>query len=147
MIWLSMRVGTDPRESSSFWINKNVSRNATIGIENIPIYQMLPDIILKEYYEGKYMQTTRNKYNYIVVDSKTKEFPEYVVVSNAIEKKITINSDKKSLIERLELENYKLVSNFKPNLKYSTLIAKEKELYLSSLMIIPNSISLYYKPK
>ena len=47
-------------QKSSEWIINNIPKGTVIGIENIPIYQTLPDIVLKEYYLSaldKYVKT------------------------------------------------------------------------------------------
>ncbi|HVA96505.1 MAG TPA: glycosyltransferase family 39 protein, partial [Candidatus Acidoferrales bacterium] len=49
--WVSVLFSPDPRHVASLWIEKNIPGNSTIGIENIPVDQMLPDNVLFEFYK------------------------------------------------------------------------------------------------
>lgn len=123
----------DPRQLSSDWITKNINKGSTIGIENIPIYQLLPDLVVKEFYLG----SKNNKFRYEVVNDKSVSLPNIVVVTN---REFDINyvkkSPKKSFIARLKKEGYKVKKEFKsPTILYK-IMGNEFAFYSSGIVPI-----------
>lgn len=141
-VMISVKWQADPRQLSSDWIVRNISRGATIGIENIPIYQLLPDLIVKEFYFSKKSST----FKYQIVNENS-SLPNIVVVTN---KEFDINyvkkSSKKSLITKLNKEKYKAVKEFKPpQILYKTM-GDEFDFYSSGIMPIW-TITIYKQDK
>jgi len=68
--FFKFKMNVDTRVSSSGWIVNNIKPGETIGIENIPIYQLLPDVILKDFYLQQYSKQGENLYRYQVVNYK-----------------------------------------------------------------------------
>jgi hypothetical protein len=105
----------DVRQTSSQWIQKNIKKNTLIGVENIPIYQMLPDIIVKEFYTKERIRDYQANFEYQIIDSSSKILPSIIVLTNKeLELNFLKDSTKKLLINRLIKEKYKEVIEFKP---------------------------------
>lgn len=77
-----MKWSIDPRAVSSAWITKHIT-SGEIGIENIPIYQYLPDYVLKEYYQNQEKPKVKTRHEYAIIDEKTNKLPQTIIVSNA----------------------------------------------------------------
>ncbi len=143
--WVSVKLFNDPRRMSSEWILKNIEKGSEIGIENIPIYQMLPDFILKEYYFKEYNSKFETSYKYKVVSYKD-DLPRYVIVTNDIDNVNYIsNSPKKELVKKLNNKGYKKIGVFSPNLKYYNIFADEMYFIIINIIQAPVSISIYEK--
>lgn len=129
----------DPRQISSDWIVKNVNKRATIGIENIPIYQELPDLVVKEFYSGKESRL----FEYKIIDSESSILPATVIITN---KEFDVNflkkSSKKNLVIRLNNEKYKVIKEFKLPWFLYFIMGNELGFYSSGIVPIP-SISIY----
>ncbi|MEK7502625.1 MAG: glycosyltransferase [Patescibacteria group bacterium] len=144
--WLKFKIDPDPRIKASEWILSNVSQGSTIGIENIPIYQLLPDIIVKEFYLKQYGNDYPSIYKYEVINSKVLNLPKTIILTNdEIEKKYVLKSEKKDLVLRLNKEGYKKIMQFKPDFKYFKVLNNEFDFYMSGFAISPNSISVFSK--
>jgi glycosyltransferase involved in cell wall biosynthesis len=143
--WISVKFYDDPRAMSSEWIIKNLPKDSIIGIENIPIYQMLPDVVLKEFYGLQQNPKLKTKYRYQVLEA-TDSLPKFVVVTNDFDQVSYINSSsKKSLVKELEKQNYVIRKTFSPNLKYYKLFSDEIYFIVANVMPIPVNISIYEK--
>lgn len=116
--WLDARNTLDPRQSSSRWINAYIQPSSVIGVESIPIYQYIPDITLKEYYQIQARENT--KYKVEVIDAKTRTLPEYVIISREDIAPFIRKSPKTELLRRLQSENYKKIAEFSPELPLFT---------------------------
>lgn len=129
-------------QKSSEWIVKNISESTVIGIENIPIYQTLPDMALKEYYVTILDKFAKTKYKYEVVSASTSRLPKVVIVTNRLfHEKYLIKSPKKDLLKRLEKENYKMVKEFMPDSRLYSLFHDDLGYYLSGLnFVLPVAI-------
>ncbi|MDO8658943.1 MAG: hypothetical protein Q7K55_09465, partial [Candidatus Levybacteria bacterium] len=140
-----VKLGKDPREISSIWLNKNIREGEKIGIENIPIYQYLPDIVVKEFYLKQSFPKRHTKFNYLVIDESSKVLPNIIIVTDReFGVDYQKSSTKKSLIRRLEKEKYKIMVEFKPhNLLYS-IFGNELNMRISGLVPIP-TITIYKK--
>lgn len=139
----SIKWEKDVRELSSIWIEKNVVKGSTIGIQNIPIYQLLPDLIIKEFYSSQ----TGNKFRYEVVNDKSASLPNIVVITN---REFDINyvkkSPKKALIARLEAEGYKVEKEFKPPQILYKIMGNELAFYSSGIVPIW-TVTIYEQDK
>ncbi len=141
--WISVKFYQDPRSSSSVWVLNNIPKNSTIGIENIPIYQMLPDVILKEFYEKQQNPKLITTYNYQVLD-KLGKMPKYIIVTNDFNEVNYIkNSPKKDLVRKLKTEKYEVIKTFYPNLKYYNMFSDKIYFVVANIMPIPVTISIY----
>ncbi|MEK7160179.1 MAG: glycosyltransferase [Patescibacteria group bacterium] len=144
--WISVKFYEDPRQSSSHWILNNIPKNSTIGIENIPIYQMLPDLVLQEFYFKQHDNNLKTIYEYSVVSSQNSTFPKYVIVTNDFDNVNYIRqSPKKELVKKLQKEKYKRIKEFTPNLAYYNLFADKIYFVIANIMPIPVTISIYEK--
>lgn len=124
-------------QKSSEWIVKNIPKRTVIGIENIPIYQNLPDIVLREYYLNASDEHARTNYKYEVVDKSLKELPKIVIITNRyLDDKYLIKSPKKELIRRLKSENYKIINEFIPDRQLYKLFSNDRDYYLSGLNFV-----------
>jgi glycosyltransferase involved in cell wall biosynthesis len=144
--WLSVKLAPDPRSVSSQWIVKNIPVNSTIGLENIPIYQMLPDILLKEFYLKQHDNKLQTRYNYSVISATDNTLPKYVIVTSDYNNVGYLkNSPKKDLVKKLTKEKYKRIATFSPNLKYYNYFADRIYLIITNVMPLPITISIYEK--
>lgn len=142
LAWMSLKYQADPRETSSKWLIENIPVNTTIGIENIPIYQMLPDIIVKDFYS----QSEVRRFNYQVIDYKSQKLPSLVILSNADSaKQVLKKSSKIYLINRLNKEGYIKTQSFSVNFFLYDLIGERKDFVFANLIPMPTSIVLYVK--
>lgn len=134
----------DVRAVSSEWMVKNIPENALIGIENIPIYQMLPDIIVKEYYQ---VQDKKNKkiFKYKIIEEKDNSYPAFVIIINKeLDIKYYKKSAKKTILTNLEKGKYKIVKEFKPSEILYFFMENELGFYSSGLVPI-STITIYKK--
>ena len=144
--WNFLKTENNPRTSSSKWITENIKQGTVIGIENIPIYQMLPDVILKEFYLKQYGRGQENKYKYEVINSKSPDFPNTVIISNDyLEENYLTKSDKKIIIQKLKNQDYKQVKVFNLQSKYFYIFNSRLEYYMSALIQLPDTITVYEK--
>lgn len=135
----------DVRVVSSNWLFANVKKGSEIGIENIPIYQMLPDILLKDYYLKENDPQYKTNFEYQIVDDTSKILPNVVVVTNReFETKYLKKSQKKSLVQRLEKEGYKIIKEYKPPKSLYDTMDNELGFYMSVLVSTP-TITIYEK--
>ena len=145
-IWFKLKLDPDIRGISSDWIVKNIKQGTVIGLENIPIYQKIPNVLLKEFYLAQYHKTHNFIYKYKIIDSKSKNLPSVIVLINSdLEYNYVIKSSKNDLIRRLNKENYKIIKKFEPNIKYFHFIANQLDIDTAALAPIPLSISIYEK--
>jgi hypothetical protein len=115
MIMVYVKWIPDVRQISTQWILKNIKKSTLIGIQNIPIYQMLPDIIVKDFYTKERIHDYQMNFEYQIVDPSSKTLPSTVIVTNKeLELNFLKESPKKLLINRLIKEKYKEVIEFKP---------------------------------
>lgn len=144
--WVYTKVMSDPQERSSEWIQRNIAKGSVIGIENIPIYQSLPNILLKEFYGKQYHLKQEFKYNYRIVADNQNNLPEYIVLTNSdIENKILKDSPKKRLLKHIESNGYRKLKTFVPELYYLNFYVSDETFYHSGLIASPSTISIYKK--
>jgi glycosyltransferase involved in cell wall biosynthesis len=145
-IWIQMKLIPAPQQVSSSWVEQNIRKNATIGLENIPIYQFEPDFILKEFYDKQYHPGIKTKYTYSVIDVKTKKLPKYVILSNVdFEKRFYKKSFKNDLVKRLEKEKYKRIQYFALTQPLYDYFNKYFYYPYLGLFTYPDGISIYKK--
>lgn len=138
--WVSLKQKTDPRQSASMWLKNHLKKETTIGIENIPIYQKLPDIVLKEFYED---DVKKNRYSYTVIDVNSKNIPPFVIVTDYdIALFYQKRSEKKSLIQKLAKLQYKKIQEFRPNTKLLLYFNSWLDIFISGIVPSP-SIAIY----
>lgn len=146
LAWWKIKLGNDPRQTSSLWILKNINQGITIGVESIPIYQMVPDIVLKEYSEKESGLLKQFSFQYQIIDSESKTLPEVVIVTNPEITQFQKDSPKKRLISRLSKENYFVVSKFEPSWEYYKFFSDQLNFYISNLVPSP-TITIYFLDK
>jgi hypothetical protein len=131
------KYGKSVLQQSSSWIVGNISKGTTIGIENIPIYQSLPDIVLREYYLKATDKLAKISYEYEIVSATSKKLPKVVIISDRyLDEKFEKKSPKKDLLDRLKKENYKVTEEFRPNLQLYKLFHNDLDYYLSGLNFV-----------
>ncbi len=144
--WISLKYAEPSQSTASSWIKNNISKNTVIGIENIPIYQMLPDIIIKEFYEDVYLVKTPHMYNYKVIEAKTPKLPPVIVLSNAqFDYQYRKSSPKKDLYKRMMREGYREVKGFSPNSEYYKYFSNNPNFVTIGLIAYPLRISVFAK--
>lgn len=135
----------DPRQLSSEWIIKNINEGNVIGIENIPIYQLLPDLIVKEFYSGE--SRNKNMFRYEVVSDKSASLPNIVIItSREFDLSYVKKSSKKFLLARLDKEEYMIMKEFKPPTILYKIMGNEFSFYSSGIVPIW-TISIYKQDK
>lgn len=144
LIWTTIKWLPDPRVISSVWIQKHISPSP-IGIENIPIYQYLPDMVLKEFYVLQDNPKAKTRYTYVVVDEKSPDLPSTIIISNAVlASQFYTDLPKKRLLARLKKEGYREVKKFDLEANLYRYFGTERELFVSGL--IPYApISIFQK--
>lgn len=135
----------DARQASSEWMKKNIKKNAQIGIENIPIYQLLPDVIVKDFYSGNKTKDYGNDFRYQVIDASGRMIPSTVVIAN---KELDLyyfkSSQKKDLIGKLMRGRYKEIRKFGPPQALYSFFGNELDYFFSGLAPI-STISIFSK--
>lgn len=133
----------DVRELSSVWITKNVNKGRVIGIEDIPIYQLLPDLIVKEFYSN----SVNNRFKYEIINDKSPSLPDIVVITNReFDLNYVKKSPKKFLIARLDKEGYRIIREFKPPQVLYKIMGNEFAFYSSGIIPIW-TITIYKQDK
>lgn len=140
--FIALKYSKDPRVLASEWIVENIPAQATIGIENIPIYQKLPDVLLMEHYMP---ERSSRDYNLEIVDAQTKNIPHIVVITDY---DIALNyqkqSAKKQLLQELSQQGYQPVRVFHPNSVLLQRFHNWLSLHISGIVPTP-SIAIYKK--
>ena len=135
-----------PQEGISEWIIRNIPAGTAIGMENIPIYNNLPDFIQREYYYKQYIPRYRTRYSYKIVDSNTSDLPRSILVTNSeLHNKFLRKSARNQLVKRLEKEGYQKIMNHYPNLSIYPFKLNALDYYFSGLVAIPYTTSIYQK--
>ena len=145
-VWIKMKHVFAPQQLASQWIVAHIPQNTMFGIENIPIYQSLPDIAQKEFYFKEYGVMYKNFYVYKIINASSKNLPQFIIISNDdFESEIFKQSSKKDLVRRLKKEGYKRVVSFTPDITYFKYFGSSIDFGLSGNVIIPVSVSIYKK--
>jgi len=142
-LWINLKKYDSPQVVSSNWIINNIPSNSIIGLENVPIYQAIPDILKKEFYFKQDGYGMDNLYEYSIVDAKSKNLPKIIVISNGqIEEELSIKSAKKDLMARLKNDGYEIVYLNNAKKPYAM---SNRELNLAWLTPVPNTIAIYVR--
>src|SRR3989344_2945020 len=145
-LWVALKVSTLPQEASSKWIIKNIPKHTNIGLENVPIYQFEPDYILKDFYNQQYDSNYKNYYNYHIVDTYSKNLPEYIILSNVnYEQKYYKFSNKNNLVARLKKEKYHKIAYFTWEFSLYGIFDNYFYYPFLGLYAYPEDISVYKK--
>ncbi|MEK7091292.1 MAG: hypothetical protein AAB887_02170 [Patescibacteria group bacterium] len=116
---LAVKFAPDVRQVASRWMLTNLPKETIVGVENIPIYQYLPDAVMN------------GSYKFRVIDGK---LPEVVIVTR------WGNLSKQDLLARLNSEGYVEKAVFRPKIWGSTI-----DFELANLIPTPMSISFYFR--
>jgi len=144
--WLSVRYSKTPREEASLWIEQHIPQATTIGIENVPIFQGVPDIILKDFYASQYFPKKKSRYSYLVLDKRTDIFPKYVIISDLMPSLLYYKeSDKRVIFRKLKKMGYRQRAVYSPNLQYYHILNTDKAFYFGAIIPTPFSITIFYK--
>jgi glycosyltransferase involved in cell wall biosynthesis len=142
-VYLKFKYEPDVRTISSNWIINNIKPGTEIGLENIPIYQGIPDVTLKEFYLSQYGFGRSNLYLYRVVGPND-NLPNVIIVTND---KMEENSYKKSakndLVKKLNDNHFKLTKRFQVNFSSQLDLRSRFDLIYTGLLPIVDSISIY----
>lgn len=145
-MWIILKHSISPQEDSSLWIEKNIPKNSTIGIENIPLYQFEPDIILKEFYNKVHDPKYKTKYKYSVISYKNSKIPPVIVITNAkLELVYLSSSQKKLLLKRIIKDGYKESYVSMPKFPFYLFFGNDLNYMHSGLLAYPSSISIFEK--
>lgn len=142
--WLELKYGKNPREEASIWMKENLP-SQTIGLENIPIYQHIPDVALLEFYTLQANPKEKTKFSYEIVDENIKQLPQTIILTNVVfDTSLLKNSSKNDLLARMKQEGYRETKRFDPSWRIYLLFAKPEDVTTTSLVpILP--ISVYQK--
>jgi len=140
--WILIKMKNDPREVSSLWIIENIPEGTLIGVEDIVVYQMPPNIILREYTMRESGISVINRFRYKIVDAFTEELPPVVVITDRELVNYQKKSPKKALISRLRSEGYVIKAEFQPNFRLYEKFSSKINFYLSGLVPSP-TITVY----
>ncbi len=144
--WQSVKLLQDPRVKSSEWIARNIPKGATIGVENIPIYQFLPNLVLKEFYEKQYGLKGNYLYNYQVISAADNKLPKYIIISNAdVESKYLKSSPKIDILKDISQKNYIKIAEFNSDFKFYKIFGNDLSYFISGILPSVSSISVYEK--
>lgn len=144
--WAYVKWQDDPRKNASSWMIAHIPKGSTVGLENVPIYQLVPDIVLYEFYKLQYNKNLKTRYNYKIIDRESKDLPQTVILTNtSFESLFLKESVKKLFIGRLKKEGYKEVAHFDPAWKFYKIYGNEREFILASIIAV-FPITIYQKP-
>ncbi len=147
--WIALKYSQHSQQVSSVWIKKNIPKKTTIGIMNVPIYQGLPDVVIKEFYEKLYGINKKYLYNYKIIDVNSSHLPKVIVLSNAKFEYLYIpTSPKKSLLIRMYKEGYHEIAGFSPTDSiYKMFVSNDIVFTQLGLLAYPLRISIFTKNK
>ncbi len=144
LAWISVRNSESLQAQTSRWIEANIKKGTVIGLENIPIYQNIPDILQKEFYFKEYNVKNHNMFSYEIIDADTKKFPSVIVLTNdQVERDILYKSPKVDLIKKIESGGYKKIKVFKQNT--DDLHLSDRDYTIAGLVSSPLTITIYKK--
>lgn len=135
--WWLVKFLPDPRQTASAWISRNLNTDK-IGIENIPIYQLLPDKIVNAYYSGSR--------NYEIVSADSENLPPTVILTQTdFSQKYLKTAAKKDLLSRLTTEGYQVKAVFSPAKTLLHFFTDDLNFYLTNNIIPVSEIKIYSK--
>ncbi len=138
-----IKIKEDTRQLSSKWIEKNIKQKSLIGLESVPIYQQVPDFILKDYYLEE--RVGGSYYNYEIIDYRLSKIPDNLIITNKdFGMQLANNNEKTNLLLKIKNDNYLRIKEFKPNFLIIDKIFNYNDIYFSGLMPI-STIEIYQK--
>ncbi len=144
LTWISIRNSKSIQTQSSEWLVQNVKKDTVVGLENIPIYQNVPDILQKEFYFKEYGVKNDYVFNYEIVSVNSKSLPPVIVITNdQVEGEILYKSPKKDLINKIENEGYIKIKVFKQDI--GKLFLSDRDYAVAGLVSSPLTITIYKK--
>ncbi|HSA84260.1 MAG TPA: glycosyltransferase family 39 protein, partial [Patescibacteria group bacterium] len=144
--WLYAKYRVDIQKESSLWIEKHIAKGTTIGVEEIVLYQGLPNIIEKEFYLEQYKKPHNNKYRYEIMTSDMHTLPAVVVITDAdVSRQLYRQASKNDVLKRLERDGYKKKKEFVPDVSYLLRFTDTISYYLAGNAANPTSITIYTK--
>lgn len=144
--WILMRYTPPVQEKASRFIESKYKFPTTIGIEGIPIYQLLPDIVIKNYYNSVYKVGVSKSLNFQIVEASERSLPDVVLVTNdVIFENYKTRVPKSELLDRLEKDGYKKIITFTPDTTIFKYFGNPVDYYLSGLLAEPFSTSIFQK--
>lgn len=142
----SIKIDKPIQVKTSSYLERNLPKGSVIGLENIPLYQHMPELVVKEFYFKQYGKKNDQLFDYKIVSSKDKEYPRFVLISNAtIAQNYFKDTEKKQLIKSLLEKNYIVKKSEKINLYLDKYFGNEFDYYLSGLIAMPYDITIYEK--
>lgn len=145
-LWVGLRFSALPEQAASAWVLKNIPANSGVGLENIPLYQNIPDYMLKEFYNKQYYSGTKTRYNYTIVSSNSKVFPQYIVIANInYDGKFFKFSAKNLLVTKLKAAGYRRIAYFPLQLPLYRYFDSYYYYPEMGLIAFPESISIFKK--
>lgn len=144
--FLAIKYNTPIQEGFGKLMREEIEYGKTIGIENIPLYQFLPDLIIKEFYLVQYNVENNNFYKYKIINQNDVEYPEFIVISNAsIAQDYYRSSSKQNIINKLKKNGYQESFKLKTDLKTFSLFGNSFDYYFAGLLAMPYDITAYEK--
>lgn len=144
--WIYAKYHADIQKDSSSWIENHIPKGTTIGIEDLGIYQQLPNVIENEFYLKQYNKKRNNQYHYQVITDRSKHLPQFIVITNGdVETKLYLKSPKKSLLQRIAHDGYKPKATFNSSTTYLDLFTNPVDAYFAAINASPASIVIYEK--
>lgn len=141
--WLELRWHTDPRTEASAWLANNLKSGTTLGLEPIPLYQMVPDLVLADFYRGEYLPEYKKIYTYQVISPQTQKLPQYILITNASSSDFVKDTTKSELVKKITTDGYSEIKSFTPSWERFKYFGTPRDFYFSGLPAMPNDITIY----
>jgi hypothetical protein len=143
--WYSFIHHIDIRATSSDWISQHIKKSTTFGIEGIPVYQGIPNVLLLDYQRQLKGEKGIYKYSTVYNNSPESMLPQYVVISNAgVTQQYVVTSPKKDLINNLNKYGWHIIASFQPDSSLLRYFGSERDIFFSGAAA---SVDIYYKNK
>ncbi len=139
---LSTRIEKDPRKiSTELLLQQNIP--TVLGMENIPIYQMIPDVLLYEQYRQQYDKNYTSSFSFAVIDHTTPVLPDDLIITNVLMGSLVPTTAHAQLIQRLSREGYQIKWQVRPQFSFHRYFGTEEMFALSGLNALPTDITHY----
>lgn len=140
--WLAIKWQQDPRQEASTWVLKHIPAGSTIGVLQPLIYQMGPDIILKDYSFAQEPELEyTGRYTYVDI-SDTDLRPAFVVLTNLEHDKHKFVSDKTKVYNQLVAGGYQPVAVFSPHRNWNAVFNDAFSFSFTNLVPTPLDITI-----
>jgi len=138
-----IKIKKDTRQISSDWIMQNINKDSLIGLENVPIYQQIPNFSLKDYYFEE--RVGKSYYNYEILDYRLDNMPENLIITNTnFSKEMIKEGEKNALMLKINDSNYKKTKEFKPDFLIIDRLFNYNDIFFSGLIPM-STIEIYQK--